>query len=99
MIAVVAAIGAALAAAPALFRLWRGPTPMDRLAAGYLLGVIFAIVLAAAGVAAVEEALVTVGLVVALTQLVVFTAVLKASRRRSFQPALAALRRAREPGV
>lgn len=99
MIAATAAIGAALAAAPALFRLWRGPTPTDRLAAGYLLGVILAIALAASGVAAGEEALVTVGIVVALVQLVVFIAVLKASRRRSFQPALAALRRTREPGA
>jgi multisubunit Na+/H+ antiporter MnhF subunit len=93
MIAITAAIGAAIAAMPALIRLWRGPTPTDRLAAAYLLGVIAAIALAACGAAAGEEALVTAGIVIVLAQMVVFTAVLKAARRRSFQPALAALRR------
>lgn len=97
MIAAVAAIGAALVAAPALLRLWRGPTTADRLAASYLIGIAVAAALAACGAAANADGLVTVAIVLALVQNVVFVAALKAARRKSYQPALAALRRTREP--
>ncbi|MBU6372759.1 MAG: multiple resistance and pH regulation protein F [Alphaproteobacteria bacterium] len=96
MIAAVASIGALLVAAPALVRLWRGPTAADRLAAGYLIGIAIAAALAACGAAAKSDAVVTLAIVLALVQNVVFVAALKAARRNSYQPALAALRRARD---
>jgi len=93
MIAAIACIAAALAALPALVRLWRGPTSHDRVAAGYLLMTIAAVALAAVGVTAGSDAILVAAILGALAQNVVFVAVLKAARRRSFQPALAALRR------
>ena len=97
MIAVVAGLGAALVAGPALFRVWRGPTATDRMVAAYILGVTLSIAAAAYGAAARNEAIVTSAILISLVQNVVFVAILKAARRRSFQPALAALRRAQAP--
>jgi len=91
MIAAIACIGAFFAAAPALIRLWRGPTLHDRAVASYVIAASLAVALAAVGVAYASDALVVAAIIVVLGQIVVIAALLKAARRRSFQPALAAL--------
>lgn len=93
MIAAIACIGAVIAAAPALVRLWRGPTLHDRAVASYVIAAAVAVALGAVGAALALDTLVVAALIVVLGQVIVITALLKSARRRSFQPALAALTR------
>lgn len=96
MIGAVAIVAGVLAAAPCLVRLWLGPTVHDRAAAAHVIAVIAAIAVAACAVTTADSTLALVALGILLGEAVVVTAVLKVARRRSFQPALAALARADE---
>lgn len=91
MIALASALGVMLASALLLARLVRGPTPYDRLLVGHALWLNAALIVACLATGAGQVAWLDAALALTLFDAVLVLAAVKALRRNSFQPPLAAL--------
>lgn len=91
MIATLALAAALIAQVFVLARLVLGPTALDRALAGQALGILTAVCVAALAAQAGEARFLDVALIALAAQLALAAANLKAQRRRSLQPPLAAL--------